>query len=82
MTEHVRKRGAVHGLGEVADMSAAIERCNLKPEYKTLLKIMYVDGGCLDDVCEAVGREYSTVSKWHKPALMKLAYILQKQGKI
>ena len=56
MTEHVRKRGAVHGLGEVADISAAIERCNLKPEYKMLLKIMYVDGGCLDDVCEAVGR--------------------------
>lgn len=45
MTEHVRKRGAVHGLGETADIAAAIDRCNLKPEYKTLLKIMYVDGG-------------------------------------
>lgn len=82
MTEHVRKRNAVHSLGDAKDIEDAINRCNLKPEYKLMLKILYIEGGCIEDVCEAVGKEYTTVSKWHKPALMKLTYILQKQGKL
>lgn len=82
MTEHVKQRKIIQDIGDINDIAEAIDRCNLKREYKTLLKILYVDGGCLDDVCDAVGREYTTVSKWHKPALMKLTYILQKQRKL
>lgn len=72
----------MHSVGDTQDIADAIDRCNLKPEYKRLLKILYVDNGCLEDVCEAVGREYTTVSKWHKPALIRLVRLLQKQGKI
>lgn len=82
MTEHVKQRKIIQDIGDINDIAEAIDRCNLKREYKILLKILYVDGGCLDDVCEAVGREYATVAKWHKPALIKLIYILQKSGKI
>ena len=76
MTDHAKRRQAVHSVGDTQDIADAIDRCNLKPEYKRLLKILYVDNGCLEDVCEAVGREYTTVSKWHKVALVKLVYIL------
>ena len=76
MTDHAKRRQAVHSVGDTQDIADAIDRCNLKPEYKRLLKILYVDNGCLEDVCEAVGREYTTVSKWHKAALAKLVYIL------
>lgn len=82
MTEHLKLRRAIKEIDDVDDISAAIDKCNLKKEYKTLLKILYVDGGCMEDVCEAVGREYATIAKWHKPALLKLAFILEKQGKI
>lgn len=82
MTEHGRRRQAVKSLGNARDIADAIDRCNLKAEYKMMLKILYVDNGCLEDVCEAVGREYTTVSKWHKAALIKLVYILQKSGKL
>lgn len=82
MTEHDRRRKSVKSLGDVRDIKEAIERCNLKPEYKRMLSILYVDGGSLDDVCDAVNREYSTVSKWHKSALIKLVYVLTKSGKL
>lgn len=82
MKDHIDKRRLVRSIGDVRDIEDAIERCNLRPDYKTLLRILYIDGGCLDDVCDAVGREYTTVSKWHRAALVKLCYILQKQGKI
>lgn len=60
MTDHAKRRQAVHSVGDTQDIADAIDRCNLKPEYKRLLKILYVDNGCLEDVCEAVGREYTT----------------------
>lgn len=82
MTEHVRQKYAVQEIDDTELISSAIDKCNLKPEYKRLLKILYVERGCLEDVCDAVGRDYSTVSKWHKPALIRLARLLQKQGKI
>ena len=82
LTDHAKRRQAVHSVGDTQDIADAIDRCNLKPEYKRLLKILYVDNGCLEDVCEAVGREYTTVSKWHKAALVKLVYILHKSGKL
>lgn len=82
MTEHSRRKAEVRSVGEKCDIEEAIERCNLKPEHKRLLKILYVDNGSIDDVCEAVGREYTTVSKWHKSALIKLVYILRKSGKL
>ena len=82
MTDHAKRRQAVHSVGDTKDIADAIDRCNLKPEYKRLLKILYVDNGCLEDVCEAVGREYTTVSKWHKAALVKLVYILHKSVKL
>lgn len=82
MNEHERRRRAVQELCETCDIRDAISRCNLKPEHKRLLEILYLDHGCLEDVCEAVGREYTTVSKWHKPSLIKLVYILKKSGKL
>lgn len=82
MTEHVRQKNAVQEIDDTELISSAIDKCNLRPEYKRLLKILYVERGCLEDVCDAVGRDYSTVSKWHKPALIRLVRLLQKQGKI
>lgn len=82
MTEHVRQKNAVQEIDDTELISSAIDKCNLRPEYKRLLKILYVERGCLEDVCEAVGREYTTVSKWHKAALVKLVYILHKSGKL
>lgn len=82
MTEHSKHKAEVRSVGDKRDIENAIELCNLRPEYKRLLKILYLDGGNLDDVCEAVGREYTTVSKWHKSALIKLCYILRKSGKV
>lgn len=82
MTDHIKKRRSIQNVANTDDIAAAIDKCNLRREYKTLLKILYVDGGCLEDVCEAVGKEYTTISKWHKPALIKLTYLLQKQGKL
>ena len=82
MTEHVRQKNAVQEIDDTELISSAIDKCNLRPEYKRLLKILYVERGCLEDVCDAVGRDYSTVSKWHKPALIRLVRLLQKQGKL
>ena len=82
MTDHVNRKREISNVDDTRDIAEAIERCNLRPEYKRLLRILYVDGGNLDDVCEAVGREYTTVSKWHKAALIKLTYILRKSGKL
>lgn len=82
MTDHVCKKRKISEIEDKQDIVEAIERCNLKRDHKTMLKILYVEGGCLDDVCAAVGREYVTVAKWHKPALKKLINILQKSGKI
>jgi hypothetical protein len=78
----VRQKNAVQEIDDTELISSAIDKCNLRPEYKRLLKILYVERGCLEDVCDAVGRDYSTVSKWHKPALIRLVRLLQKQGKI
>lgn len=81
MTDHVCKKHKLYEIEDIHVISDAIERCNLKREHKIMLKILYVDGGCLEDVCAAVGREYATVAKWHKPALKKLMSILQKMVK-
>lgn len=82
MTEHSRRKAEVRSVGDKRDIEEAIKRCNLKPEHRRLLEILYLDGGSIDDVCDAVGREYTTVSKWHKSALIKLCYILRKSGKL
>ncbi len=82
MTDHLKLRQAIKNVDDIDDIAAAIDKCNLRKEHKILLKILYVDGGRLDDVCDAVEREYTTISKWHKPALIKLIYMLEKQGKI
>lgn len=82
MTDHLARRNAVRAMCDRRELEEAIERCNLRPEYRKMLRVLYLDGGCMEDVCEAVGREYTTVSKWHRSALAKLVFLLQKQGKI
>lgn len=49
MTEHVRQKNAVQEIDDTELISSAIDKCNLKPEYKRLLKILYVERGCLED---------------------------------
>lgn len=66
MTDHLARRNAVRAMCDRRELEEAIERCNLRPEYRKLLRVLYLDGGCMEDVCEAVGREYTTVSKWHR----------------
>ena len=39
MTDHAKRRQAVHSVGDTQDIADAIDRCNLKPEYKRLLKM-------------------------------------------
>lgn len=63
MTEHVRQKNAVQEIDDAELISSAIDKCNLKPEYKRLLKILYVERGCLEDVCDAVGRERESYGK-------------------
>ena len=82
MTEHIKQKCDIKNLTDQKELAEAIERCNLPPDKKRLLRVLYLEGGTLDDVCDAVGREYTTVSKWHKASLAKLTYLLQKQGKI
>ena len=47
MTEHVRQKNAVQEIDDTELISSAIDKCNLKPEYKRLLKILYVSVGVL-----------------------------------
>lgn len=82
MRDHLARKKAVRELCDRQELAEAIERCNLRPEMRQLLRVLYLDGGCIDDVCAAVGREYTTVAKWHRAALAKLVFLLQKQGKI
>ena len=46
MTEHVRQKNAVQEIDDTELISSAIDKCNLRPEYKRLLKILYVERGC------------------------------------
>jgi len=48
LTEHVRQKNAVQEIDDTKLISSAIDKCNLRPEYKRLLKILYVERGFAD----------------------------------
>lgn len=46
MTDHLARRNAVRAMCDRRELEEAIERCNLRPEYRKLLRVLYLDGGC------------------------------------